>query len=554
MRGVGTMIVTIVVAGLVAAPMATHAQTGAGGTPTGDVEGGQRTGTPTGTNRDRENLLPGLADELPGLRPPQSTGPSLSGPIDPNTYFLGPGDVLQLLMWGKVSKALSLEVGPEGQMLLPGAGLLSVADRTLADVRKDVIQRMSREFRDVNMDLRLQRPRTFRVYLAGQVHNPGPLDVNASYRVTDVLSPAMFLDDASRRRIEVRHRDGRVDHADLERFTRLGETGWDRMLEDGDVLTVPVATDFIYAAGAVANPGRIELAPGDSLLTLFHLAGDPLPAADADRALLVRFTKPFEPESLWFGLAEVYSGHVNPALRDGDRLYLFFIPQYHLQHEAVIIGEVARPGSYPIVEGRHHLSDLVRSAGGFLTSADLSAIRVHRPNPNSGEKDPELDRLLRLSRNELTNTEYEILRTKLANLKEDFRVDWNRLMGDKANLDPLLRDGDVIRVDRLVPSVRVDGEVLRPGIIAYTPGLKVEDYIERAGGYSNRAWKGRVRVTRSVTGQTLLAKNVPSLDPGDVVWVPEKRDSNLAQGAQTFLLFAAQVATIVLAVVTIRHF
>jgi hypothetical protein len=75
-----------------------------GTAPTSDTEGGQRQTGATGMSRDREGLLPGLAEELgPGLRPPNA-GPSLSGPIDPSAYHLGPGDVLQLLMWGKVPK------------------------------------------------------------------------------------------------------------------------------------------------------------------------------------------------------------------------------------------------------------------------------------------------------------------------------------------------------------------------------------------------------------------------------------------------------------------
>ena len=217
-----------------------------------------------------------------------------------------------------------------------------------------------------------------------------------------------------------------------------------------------------------------------------------------------------------------------------------------------MVGDITRPGVYPISEGRHHLSDMIAAAGGFLALADLSAIRVNRRNLNATEPDPELDRLLRLSRNELTNSEYDVLRTKLASLKEDFRVDWSRLEAGKADLDLLMRDGDIVRVERLVPSIRVDGEVRRPGILAFRPGLRVEDYIERAGGLTARAWKGRVRLTRSVTGQTILARNSGALDPGDIIWVPERRDSNVSQGVQTFLLFAAQLATVVLAVTAIR--
>lgn len=495
----------------------------------------------------RDRSAPGL--EGSGLVLP--TPASLPGPIDADQYIVGVGDLLMLQLWGRVSRNLTLEVGPEGVLLLPGSGTMKVHGLTLSAVRKMVIGRMQGEFRGVNMDLRLIRPRTFRIYLTGQVRVPGPYDANGAQRVTDLLRSATFLEDASRRRIEVLHVDGTREVADLELFLRTGDRSHDPYLRDGDILNVPVATDFVYAEGALARPGRMELGTSDSLLTLFRLAGDPMPSADAERALLVRFTRPFQPESLYFGLAQVYGRSFNPRIQEGDRLYVYFIPQYHLQHQASILGEVARPGVYPIHEGRHRLSDLVAAAGGFLPGADLSSIRVNRRTGGASEKDPELDRLLRLSRNELTATEYEVLRTKLANLREDFRVDWNRLVGNKGDLDLLLRDGDLVRVERLVSSVRVDGEVRRPGILNFVPDQGVDDYVAQAGGFSERAWKSKVRVTRAVTGQTLLAKDVKTLDPGDLVWVPEKRDASIWQQSSVLLATLTSIATITIAIITV---
>jgi protein involved in polysaccharide export with SLBB domain len=173
---------------------------------------------------------------------------------------------------------------------------------------------------------------------------------------------------------------------------------------------------------------------------------------------------------------------------------------------------------------------------------------VRRANTGASLDDPELQRLLRLSRLELTDSEYSILRTRLAGQREEYRVDWNRLLQVGPALDILLVGGDVIEVERLVNSIRVDGEVRRPGIVEYRPGFKVRDYIDKAGGLSKRAWGGKVRVTRSVTGQTLLARDVASLDPGDFIWVPEKPDITLWQQMTTVLMAVGQIATIVLAI------
>ncbi len=476
---------------------------------------------------------------------------SLSGPVNPDVYLLGPGDVLLLNIWGRVSRSVPIEVGPEGSVLIPGSAPMCVSGRTLSEARADILQRMSLQYRGVSMDLRLARPRTFRIYLTGQVQRPGSVEANGMLRVGDVLTGALLLNGASHRRIEVLRADGTRVFCDLELFLQTGDAGMNPWLRDGDVIQVPSATEFVYAQGAVARPGRYELGVRDSLRTLLRLSGDPLPSAVANRVLIVRFKDAFTPESLWVSLEDVYSRRQNPPLEDGERMYVYFIPQYHQQLEAVILGEVQRPGTYPIVEGRTRLSDLVSAANGFQVSADLSAIRIHRRSALVAEKDQELDRLLRLSRNDLTATEYEMMRTKLASQREDYRVDWARLEGSR-DLDLLLRDGDSVRVERLVSSIRVDGEVCRPGILNFMRGKSVEDYVLQAGGYSDRAWRGKVRVTRAVTGQTLLARNVRTLDPGDFVWVPEKSDVTVWQQSREFLTTLAQVATVVIAIRSVR--
>src|SRR5207247_4236115 len=104
---------------------------------------------------------------------------------------------------------------------------------------------------------------------------------------------------------------------------------------------------------------------------------------------------------------------------------------------------------------------------------DLATIRVFH-STRVYESDPEFERLVKLSRNEMTDTEFEVLRSKLAARREDFRVDWSRVQRSP-ELDILLRGGDLVRVDPLVTSVRVEGEVRRPGIVEFSPPRSVRD-------------------------------------------------------------------------------
>lgn len=493
----------------------------------------------------------GGADESRG----ELSGPGavLAGKLNPNEYRMGPGDVIRLTVWGQVTRSEEIGIGPEGTLVSPLFGSLALDGLTLTEARRRILEAVRREMRNVQIDVQLSRPRRFMVHRTGQVRQPGPAETSTLERVSDVLPPSALADNASRRRIEVLRRSGQRLVADVELFLLTGDAAQNPWLEDGDILNVPVATEFIWASGAVARGGRFELGVHDSLHTLIRLAGGIVPAASNERGLLVRWSGASRPESLWVNLDDVVAGRVDPPLHDGDRFYAYFVPNYREQPEVGLYGEVQRPGPYPIIEGVTRLSNLVKAGGGFLPAADLGAIRVIRPLPGQGERDAELDRLIRLSSDQLTASEYEKLRTKLAEQREGYRVDWERVINRGDEVDLLLRNGDVVRVEKLVSSIRIDGEVRRPGILAYRPGYTVDDYVRQAGGYAKRAWTNRVRITRSVTGQALYARDVVSIGPGDFVWVPEKPDRDWSRAGLTIVTALASIATVALAIATVNR-
>jgi protein involved in polysaccharide export with SLBB domain len=193
------------------------------------------------------------------------------------------------------------------------------------------------------------------------------------------------------------------------------------------------------------------------------------------------------------------------------------------------------------------VADVLARAGGLTESAARTRIQVFRPLVSAGKpRDIEFERLSRLSRSEMTDAEYEIFRTKLASQEATYVLSYSDLY-DRANPhDVQLRDADVILVDRETRAVRVDGQVLRPSLVEFAPGRSVDQYLRLAGGPGQRAWLSRVRITRAGSSQTLYSRDVREVEPGDFIWVPEKKDISFWSTFKDVLAVAGAAATIVI--------
>jgi polysaccharide export outer membrane protein len=86
-----------------------------------------------------------------------------------------------------------------------------------------------------------------------------------------------------------------------------------------------------------------------------------------------------------------------------------------------------------------------------------------------------------------------------------------------------LRDPDVTVEVAAYRPYFVLGEVGTPGQFPYVPGMTVENAVAAAGGFTERANKRVVRVSRTIQGELYEARvSVTDLiRPGDTVYVPE---------------------------------
>ncbi len=479
----------------------------------------------------------------------------LEGAIDPRVYVLGPGDGLVLSLVGRISMDAPLEIDPEGDVWIPEFGRMHLAGLTLDQARTETRRRFRGDTRGIDVTLRLVRLRRFKVYVVGEVAQPGAIEASAVTRVSDAIRRAGGITGrASQRNVEVRGGD-KVVMADMIRFARLGDVSANPTVSDGAVVTVPPRHRSVTVHAPIAYPGDYEHRNGDKLSDLVALAGPFDPSAMLDRARLIRFTSDTRVDSVAVDLEAVMRGETDVPIEEGDRLFVPAIGEYHVDRNVSLTGAVGRPGTYPLNEGVDRVSDLVARAGGFTPDANTRSVLVVRLSRTPQTNDPEFDRLSRLSRSEMTDNEYQTFQTKLATARAAHVVDMTPLSteGDMKNpgnaeRDILLEPGDAIFVERNSHAVRVAGEVRWPGFLSYDPTLEGEDYIKIAGGYTGRASKGSIRLTRAVSGQTLLLKDAGRVQPGDLIFIPEKRDVNVWGLVRDLVLVAGSVAAIVIAI------
>ncbi len=496
----------------------------------------------------------------PSTAVPWGTGVPLSersdqeGAIDPARYILGPGDGLVLSILGRVSLDVPTEVDPEGYLWIPDFGRLPVAGLTLEQARKKVRERFHGGSRGIEPELRLVRLRKFKVYVTGEVKQPGSIVAQGVTRVSEAIERAGgLLDGASSRNVVVRGRDGGTHTADLVRFERTGDPADNPSVLDGDHILVPRRGPTIAIYAPVAYPGIYEFRSGDRLSDLLALAGPFRAEAALDRATLLRFRDDRQVDTLRVELAAP-AGTADLGLQAGDRLFVAARGDYHTDRNVSVTGEVLRPGIYPIVEGVDRVSQLVERAGGVLPEGNRNSVLVVRRAADSRDRDPEFDRLSRLTRAEMTDNEYQTFRTKLASARATHTVDLDLISADTTagfrsarERDVRLEPGDVISVERRPHSIQVGGEVKWPGLLTYDSSLKGGDYIALVGGYSGRARQSGTRVTRATSGQTILLKDAGRIEPGDLIYVPEKQDVNTWGVFRDALLVVGSIATVVLA-------
>ena len=521
-----------------------------------------------------QDLVSGKA-RLPGSLSADKTRIGQDRDIDPDAYIVGPNDVLQLYIWGEFDQLYTLQVDPEGNVLIPTVGSFHISGLSLTAAKEHLWVATQDKYPSVDISISLVSMRFFTAYVTGAVMNEGSFTIHPTTRVADIINQAGGFRDrqdaggainrgTGRRSIQLNHSDGTSERVDLDMFLATGNLAHNPYVRMGDVVHVSFRNHSVYIFGAVNEEGEYEFLPGDTLGDLVTLAKGLNRSKPLISAELWRFQEGSEQaELIELGgdkkmLTELdYEQIRRVELRPNDAIFIRARSLWQSTHTVVISGEVAFQGRYRIEPGVTRIKDVVAAAGGLTDEASLIGARVIRTRVRT-ERDPQLEQLKRQS--EVAGLIYmniedrAYLKTKTREEKGRVAVDFERLFvdGDEQQ-NILLASGDVIFFPLQRHTISVSGQVQRAGLIDYEPGRKVRYYITKAGGYLYDADKRHARLVRARTGVREKLKDNLLVEVGDEIWVPQKERIDYLVFFQETVRTAASVLALVLAVQTVSR-
>jgi len=466
----------------------------------------------------------------------------LEGAVDANKYIVGPNDIFSLGIWGVVNTPLPISVSPEGSLIIPSVGEVAVAGLTLAETKSRVIAAVKKRFISAEVTLTLVSPRRFLVTVAGvgQGTYPTSAIMRASSIIAFIFSDSLSLMKSgtmpnerynfSFRNIKLKRKNGEIQRIDLYEYFATQDERYNPFLREGDVITLQKYDwegKFVAVQGAVQFPGVFEYIQGDDLETALQLVRGVASVANLDSITVSRMDPTAtRMEKIYLS----FDKDKNFKLEPNDRVYVNAHAEQRRDFRVLVLGEVVRPGNYPITLNTTRLSDIINEAGGLLPNSYLPNSEVYRKLDTFFIQTKNRDTL----ENVYTRRLNDIVSNKEE--KESFdqdllykigrvNVDFEKLEKGDNSQDVILKNGDIVYIADNKKEVYVYGQVNRPGFVPYKEGADAQYYIDAAGGYGERADEDEIRVIKFKTREW-LEPDEATIQSSDFVYVPRiiKRD------------------------------
>jgi polysaccharide biosynthesis/export protein len=161
----------------------------------------------------------------------------------PGSYAIGIGDLLDIAVWKNEELSVTVPVRPDGRISVPLLGDVRAAGMTPLALRQ-VLTDGFREFVTApEVSVVIKEIRSQKVYITGEVANPGAYDLQPGTKVMQAVALAGGLTPYAKKRVVVlRDRDGRSDRRyeiDIEGIVSGRRPSDNLVLQPGDTVIVP---------------------------------------------------------------------------------------------------------------------------------------------------------------------------------------------------------------------------------------------------------------------------------------------------------------------------
>lgn len=386
----------------------------------------------------------------------------------PMNYVLGPGDELQISVYGVQEYNASIPVNLEGKVNIQYVGQIPVSGMTIEAATQKIKGAISRVYSTVasgqsQVGISLSRIRTIKVTIIGS-KQPGNYSISSLATVYN----ALFLGggpgkNGSYRNIELLRNNKVFKKIDIYNFLVNGNQSDNVGLKDNDVIRIPAYTQRVTIEGQVKRPGIFEMKSGETFKDLLTFAsGFNEFAYTASVGVLQKTAKDFKVKDIKYVEFDSYKPLSGDVFRVSKILNRF-------ENRIRIEGSVFRPNIYSFYEGMR-ISELVAQADGLTEDAYTNRATIVR------------------TKDDLT--------TEVTN------VDLSKALAGDAEADILLRKEDVVTVYSILDfkedyKITIDGEIKKPGLYEFHENLTLNDLLVQAGGLTGSASK-RVEIARMI--------------------------------------------------------
>ena len=469
--------------------------------------------------------------------------------VPDKNYILAPGDIIKIRIWGSnIDTELSGKIENDGTIFFPKIGTLHLAGVKYKNLDQILSKEVKKYLPGVKIDSVIEQLHSIQVYVVGQVNEPGLKVMPAFSTVFTALALSNGIaKSGSLRNVYIYRENKLYKKLDIYDLITNGSKKNDIVLQDRDLIYVPYIGPTVAIVGAVVKPGIFELPPDSTgssktIKTLLNLAGGPLhqahsrlyirhfkdhqtleikeislaqinkssvvpqngdlielryvnpgltsavklkghvwqelekdykkglklsqllnnpenikPGAITDFAIIKRYI-PLASDytTIRFPLQKVLQGQFDMELHPYDEIHILAKKDFNIRQPVFITGAVWQPGEYQAEPGLT-VSALIAQAGGVKYGANIHHIELSRQY---------------ILQNHI-ETRHQIIDIK--------KTDISLQPYDTIHVPLLNQAGEIHQVC-------IKGEVRYPGIYTIKDGEHLSDLIQRAGGFTDKAY------------------------------------------------------------------